>query len=122
MPDAYADLRALPILDVLLALGWDAIAFKVRNQGTDFLGKCPIHGGRDLSFHFSVDGRYQCVSCQTHGKGAIELTVAVKKCSYRDAVTFLEAFSAELGPRTAARSPARGRGRLLAPDPPFKAT
>jgi DNA primase len=94
---ATADLRALPILDVLLALGWDALAFKVRNRGTDFYGKCPIHGGNDLTFSFSVDGRYECASCQARGRGAISLTMDVKKCAYEDAVAFLKAFRAELG-------------------------
>lgn len=88
------DWRALPLLDVLWALGWDVSAFTILNKGRQFLGRCPIHGGNDLTFSFNFEGRYRCLSCQTHGKGAIELIVNVRKCSYRDAVAFLERFRA----------------------------
>jgi hypothetical protein len=46
MADAYERLLSLPIVDALLASGWDASAFKVRKQGTEFSGKCPIYVGK----------------------------------------------------------------------------
>jgi hypothetical protein len=79
VPHTYADLRALPILDVLLALGWNALAFEVRNQGTEFLGMCPIHGGDDMGFSFSLEGRYLCASCKAKGQGPIDLTIGCQE-------------------------------------------
>ena len=125
MVDPYERLRNLPLLDVLLALGWDVQSFKVRQQGTEFLGRCPIHDGKKNSTAFSchIDGRYKCFSCSAQGRGAIDLTMAVKQCGFQEAVTFLEAVPATAEPRIAPRTPARlSEQPAPSENAPFKST
>lgn len=126
MPDAYERLRSLPILDVLLALGWDASAFKVRKQGTEFSGKCPVHGGKtnNTAFNFALDGKWHCFSCEAKGKGAIDLVMAVRQVGFQEAVTFLGGLAAP-SPQTQLRtqpSPAESAALSSSENPPFKAT
>ena len=83
----------MPLLPVLLALGWDATAFKVWKQGQEFYGESPIHGRKknNTAFSFHVDGRWNCFSCGKKGRGAIDLCMAVRSLGFQEAVATLRA-------------------------------
>ena len=94
MPDAYGELRSLPLLAILAALGFSE--WKARKQDSEWFGPCPDckpkRNRANFSFERSV--KFNCFSCSVHGRGAIDLTQAVRGCSFKEAVTALETFRA----------------------------
>jgi len=59
----------------------------------------PIRQQRYL-LSYNADGRWHCFSCQAKGKGAIDLVMTIKGCSFTEAVDFLET-----APQTPATTP-----------------
>ena len=80
MSDQYESVRNLPLAAVLSFLGIN-VESNVRKAGAEFYGRCPIHQAvkNGSSFSFHADGRFQCFSCGAKGKGAIDLTMQVRK-------------------------------------------
>lgn len=121
MPDAYEHLRKYPLNIVLAALGFET--FKYRKAGTEGYGACPIHGSKKNTtcFSFDDDGKWNCFSCNAHGRGSIDLVKAIKQCGFKDAVAFLEGITATIPAKTTQR-PAKEESAPLTENPPFKST
>lgn len=129
MPDTYDHVRKFPLNVVLAALGFET--FKYRKSGTEGYGACPIHGSKKNTtcFSFNDDGKWNCFSCGKHGKGSIDLTMAVKACGFQQAVEWLKALHP--APETALKNvqvpqpdqeiPSAAKTSLTE-NPPFKAT
>ena len=94
--DAYRNLRSLPLQAVLTCLGVTDV-WKSRKEGTEWWGRCPLHDAKRNSNSFSFDntGRWHCFSCNAHGRGAIDLVMAVRKVGFQEAVEFLKTLHAE---------------------------
>lgn len=90
--DKHARLRELPFPAVIESLGLNAEEFRTRKEGREWAGKCPIHRPKknSTSFAYSSDGKFQCFSCGAKGRGAIDLTMAVRRVGFADAVSELE--------------------------------
>lgn len=98
MPNAYEHVRKFPLNVVLAALGFDT--FKYRKAGTEGYGACPIHGSKKNTtcFSFNDDGKWNCFSCGKHGRGAIDLTMAIRNVGFKDAVAALQELPAAVQP------------------------
>ena len=92
--DNYDSVRALPLAGVLAALEFPG-PWRTRKSGTEWAGKCPVHNPvkNTSSFSFDASGKFKCFSCNAHGRGAIDLTMAVKQIGFREAVEWLLAAS-----------------------------
>lgn len=84
-------LRKIRLLSVLGVLGVQS-EFKARKGNTEWYGPCPIHSAKTnrTSFSFDESGKFHCFSCHAKGKGAIDLTMAVRKIGFSQAVEFLQ--------------------------------
>ena len=91
MPDVYADVRALDLRHVLAFLGVST-QWKSRKAATEWYGPCPLHEAKrnTTSFSFDAEGRFNCFSCGKKGRGAIDLTMALKGLGFREAVELLQ--------------------------------
>lgn len=89
MSDAYEHVRKYPLNVVLAALGFET--FKYRKAGTEGYGRCPVCQPKRnaTAFSFDDEGKFHCFSCGAKGKGAIDLKMAVSKCGFQEAVSFL---------------------------------
>src|SRR5688572_15116490 len=89
MPDTYADLRSLPLLAVLSALGFSE--WKERKGGSEWYGRCPIHQAKknNTAFSFDASGKFNCFSCGAKGRGAIDLLMQARKLGFKEAVAWL---------------------------------
>lgn len=98
--DKYEALRNLNPLTVLNALGVDILTFKKRSNKPEWYGACPICKPKHNKTAFSVhqDGRWNCFSCNTKGKGMLDLVKAIRKCNFTDAVAFLEPLASQPSP------------------------
>lgn len=87
----HEQLRSLPLQSVLSQLGVNT-TWKSRKGGSEWAGTCPVHKPKKnaSSFSFDVEGRFNCFSCGAKGRGAIDLTMAVKACGFQEAVTWLQ--------------------------------
>lgn len=87
-------LRDIPLRDVLVLLSPGSL-WKSRKNNTEWYGACPVHKAKknNTSFSFSLDGRFHCFSCGSKGRGAIDLVMAIKNTSFKDACSFLESIS-----------------------------
>jgi DNA primase len=126
MEDRHKALRELPFAALAQVLDFDLSKFRQRKNGTEWTGPCPIHRPKknSSSFSFAQDGRYQCFSCSAKGRGAIDLTMAVKKCGFADATALLEAASQSL-PRPTAEGPTQPQQQSnlqASENPAFKST
>src|SRR5258707_9599799 len=104
MPDAYADLRVLPLRDVLSWLGVNT-EWKSRKDKQENYGPCPIHQAQknQTSFSFDSTGRFFCFSCGKHGKGALDLVMAVKGLGFNQSVDLLRSNTGNIIAQQAAR-------------------
>ena len=96
MPDPHLALRQLPFPAVASALGLDLAKFQ--RKGKDWAGPCPIHNSKNNvgCFRYEVDGgRWHCFSCNAKGRGAIDLTIALKSVNFSSAVEFLGGVKSE---------------------------
>lgn len=122
--DSYQELRLLPLREVLAWLGFPDATWKARKNGTEFSGRCPVHQPKANSTSFSYDseGRFNCFSCGAHGRGAIDITMAVKQIGFQEAVKLLQEFK----PRAAPISPSLTNVKPEEPEvnenPVFKAS
>lgn len=91
--DQYEHVRNYPLNVVLAALGFET--FKYRKAGTEGYGKCAICLPKKNTTAFSFDdsGKFHCFACGAKGRGAIDLVIAIRKCTFKDAVSFLEGIS-----------------------------
>jgi DNA primase len=123
MPDAYAEIRALPLIAVLSSLGFSE--WKSRKGDTEWFGKCPVHDAKrnTTSFSFDSEGKFNCFSCGSKGKGAIDIYMAVRKVGFQAAVDALKGFNLhdELG-RGARKPEVRLLQLPVTENPPFKAS
>jgi DNA primase len=138
----YEDLRSRDLRQVLAGLGFDG-PWKERKDGTEWFGKCPIHGARNnaTSFSFNVAGTFHCFSCGAKGKGSIDAVIAVRQCGFQEAVKLLKgmdhALEANRSPDGVSHLPKPGRipdsrdahgkedekeAEGATENPPFKAT
>lgn len=92
MSDQYENVRNLSFEVVAPALDIDLKRFK--RKKTEWVGPCPIHGSKNNTacFRYADDGRYHCFSCEAKGKGAIDLTMALRNIGFAAAVELLKAF------------------------------
>lgn len=126
--DKYQALRELPFPLVMEALGLSGSDFKSRKGGTEWAGKCPIHGAKTNStaFSYNQDGRFGCFSCNGKGRGALDLVVQVRKVGFKEAVAFLEPLVGRaIAERTLAEAPKPQLKTLQEPvteNKPFKAS
>lgn len=94
MSDKWEHLRQLAPLGVLSSLGVDVSTFKKRSGKQEWYGRCPMPGHNPkhntTSFSINQDGRFQCFGCSEKGRGSIDLTRAIRKVGFQDAVSFLE--------------------------------
>jgi DNA primase len=100
--DAYQSLRSLSFPSLAPALRIKLEHFKRRANG-EYYGPCPIHKSKNnqTCFSYHPDGRFNCFSCSEKGRGAIDLTKAVRQGGFRDAVDFLTvAFGSNPTPRS----------------------
>lgn len=102
----HENLRSLPLAQVLGQMGLSE--WKSRKDGSEWLGKCPVHGSKSNStvFSFDIEGRYHCFSCGAKGRGAIDLVMAVRKVGFQDAVSYLQSFVGSSELLEEARKPA----------------
>jgi DNA primase len=116
----YGDLRSRPLREVLALLGFSE--WKERKNGSEWYGKCPVHQGNNRgSFSFDSTGRFNCFSCACKGRGAIDLTMAVRGIGFQEAVELLKGLSvaAESLNRPAPNHLGRA-GDMVVDNPPFK--
>ena|GEM_PF-3786730 len=103
MSDKWEHLRQLAPLDVLSSLGVDVSTFKKRSGKLEWYGKCPFPGHNPkhntTSFSVNADGRYQCFGCSEKGRGSIDLTRAIRKVGFQEAVSFLERLTIQPQPQ-----------------------
>jgi len=120
--DKYATARNLPLLGVLSALG--STDWKPRKSGREWAGKCPVHQPKKntSSFSFDVEGKYQCFSCSTKGKGAIDIVMAIKQIGFRDAVALLETLNVPESPSGQAQNHFGDANDMVTENPPFAGT
>jgi len=120
--DKYATARNLPLLGVLSALGFTE--WKPRKSGREWAGKCPVHQPKKntSSFSFDVEGKYQCFSCSTKGKGAIDIVMAIKQIGFRDAVALLETLNVPEVPSGQAQNHVVHVDDMVTENPPFAGT
>lgn len=92
VPDIYGPVRSLSFSVFAAALGIDLSKFKLRKNGQEFYGPCPVHNPQNNSTSFSYlsDGKFFCFSCNAKGSGAIDLTKLVKSIGFKEAVALLE--------------------------------
>jgi DNA primase len=96
MPDPYLELRSIPLQAVLTHLGIPT-DWKARKNGTEWYGVCPIHEGKNKTcFSFDAAGKFKCFSCNAHGRGSLDLTMAVRKVGFRDAVEILKGLKLDI--------------------------
>jgi DNA primase len=93
--DRYRTLRELPFDVVAGALGIDVSRFKLRKGGTELSGPCPVHGGKRsaTAFSYSQDGKWHCFSCGEKGKGAIDLSMKIRRIGFQQAVDLLQPYA-----------------------------
>ncbi len=107
--DPYQALRELTLTSVLAALGVTT-EWKSRKGGTEWSGPCPLCKPKKNrgNFSFAADGKYRCFSCPAKGRGAIDLTMALKGVGFQEAVSVLSSLASSppgTGPRPTARLP-----------------
>jgi DNA primase len=92
--DQYEQIRSLSFPALAAALGLDISDYKQRKHGQEWYGACPVHRPKQnsTSFSYNQSGAYFCFSCNAKGRGALDLTKAVKACGFKEAVAFLEPF------------------------------
>lgn len=84
----YEEVRQIPLKAVLSAFGFNE--WKERKGGTEFYGKCPIHRGENnTAFSYDSSGRFNCFVCSSKGRGAIDLTKAIKQVGFKEAISIL---------------------------------
>jgi DNA primase len=90
--DNYAIIRSLTFPAVAPTLGINLSKFKVRKNGQEHYGPCPVHQPKNnqTSFSYLNDGRFNCFSCGAKGRGALDLTKAVRQIGFKEAVALLE--------------------------------
>ena len=101
MEDRHKALREIPFEALASLLDLSFGDFKRCKNDTEWKGPCPVHRPKknNGSFNYADDGRFQCFSCGAKGRGSIDLVMAVRKCSFRDAVALLEPLGAALPPQ-----------------------
>jgi DNA primase len=77
-------------LAVLSSLGFSD--WKSRKNGSEWYGRCPIHDSKknNTAFSFDQDGKFNCFSCGKHGKGAIDLFMAIRQVGFQEGVETLK--------------------------------
>jgi DNA primase len=92
VPDIYSPIRTLSFAALAAALGFDLNKFKIRKNGHEYYGPCPVHNPTNnaTSFSYLSDGKFHCFSCNAKGSGAIDLTKLVKGIGFKEAVSLLE--------------------------------
>lgn len=132
MPDQYESVRNLPLEQVVSFLGF-AQEWKPAKGGSELRGKCPICQPKknQTAFNIAPDGRFHCFGCEAHGRGAIDLVMAVRKVGFREAVEFLQSNSGNVVAQQArmpqikqVQAPVEQVSGNSAPleNPPFKST
>jgi DNA primase len=97
--DRHKPLREIPFEALAGLLDFNLSDFKQRKNGSEWVGPCPVNKGRSkTAFNYASDGKWHCFSCEAKGRGSIDLVMAVRKCSFRDAVALLEPLGASLPP------------------------
>src|SRR5688572_19300575 len=93
--DKYASLRNLPFDVVARALGLDLSKFRQRKSGTEWAGNCPVHQPKrnGTAFSYSADGKWHCFSCNAKGRGALDLTMAVRSVGFTEAANILTPYA-----------------------------
>lgn len=87
--DAFSELRTIPLLTVMASLGIDVS--EAKKTGKDWHMKCPFHQPKqnDTAFSFTVE-LWNCFSCGSKGRGAIDFVKAYRKVGFQAATAFLE--------------------------------
>lgn len=124
--DKYRALREMPFDVVARALGIDLSKFRSRKGGAEWAGNCPVHQPKKngTAFSYSVDGKWHCVSCQAKGRGAIDLTMAVRGLGFQDWVDLLTPYAATAAVGITPRPQIKQLQVVDQPtkNPPFKGT
>jgi DNA primase len=98
MSDPNLALRSIPLPAVFSALGVDLSGFKQRKgkNGREYYGKCFFHDAKNNNTALSfTDELWNCFSCSSKGRGAIDAVKEYRKCSFSEAVAFLQSIAGQ---------------------------
>ena len=73
--------RAVPVLEVARQFGAE-----LRREGAEWIGPCPVCGGRDRFAVNPAKAVWSCRTCEKRGGGVIDLYMHVTGVPFRDAV------------------------------------
>ena len=126
MVDQYRTFRELPLVGVLRALGVTT-EWKSRKGGTEWSGPCPVCKPKKNrgNFSFAADGKWRCFSSPAKGRGAIDLTMAVARCGFQEAVSVLGGLPTVVAPSENPLTPSTrelGLQPSTLENPPFKSS
>lgn len=91
MPDLYSEVRSIALPTVFGWLGVDLSQFKTRKAGKEWYGKCFFHSAKTNNTSLSfTDELWNCFSCQSKGRGAIDAVKLYRQCGFKEAVDWLQ--------------------------------
>lgn len=68
----------------------ESLGLKLKKRGNNYIvEECPLCGSKMVMYISPDKGIYKCFRCSESGT-MVSLTMAVKKCSYNEALDYLE--------------------------------
>lgn len=83
----FNEAKRVPFVDALQELG---LLEKLRRDGDELKGICPLHGGEKESFGVNVTkGVFNCFGCKPKGSNVLDFVMAYKHCDSYEAAQWL---------------------------------